>query len=274
MSALFPKPTVMWAFAFLEERKLFVAYLDEFGHIGPYVSRDDQHYNESPVFGLAGLILPHTHVRQFGTWFFQRKCELLKFEIDRSGKHPATWEKKGSSLYTRKNIENYPELTRFTKRFLNHIVRCGGHVFYVGMHKTSEPSEHKPIQMYLAVLREAMKRLDQFAESSKTNLLIIIDEHQERDALVTEASRAMFHPDHPCSCLIEPPVQVESHRYQTVQAADWICGLMGRLGAYGTAPKSFPDFGWAEALFGFRVAQAQVRSGIRRFGPPTGRTKS
>ena len=128
--------------------------------------------------------------------------------------------------------------------------------------------------MYLAVLREAMKRLDQFAESSKTNLLIIIDEHQERDALVTEASRAMFHPDRPCSCLIEPPVQVESHRYQTVQAADWICGLMGRLGAYWTAPKSFPDFGWAEALFGFRVAQAQVRSGIRRFGPPTGRTKS
>ena len=189
---------------------MHLAYLDEFGHIGPYVSKADPRFHESPVFGLAGLILPHTEVRQFGTWFFQRKCELLKFEIERSGLHPAVWEKKGSSLYTTRNVEKYPELIRFTKRFLNRIARCGGHIFYVGMHKTSTPSNHRPMQMYRAVLREAMKRLDQFAESSKTTLLLVIDEHQERDALITEASRAMFHPDHPLSSLVEPPVQVRA----------------------------------------------------------------
>jgi hypothetical protein len=248
---------------------LFLAYLDEFGHIGPYIAKSHPAYNESPVFGLAGLILPHTEVRSFGTWFFQRKCDLLRFEIERSGEHPAVWEKKGSALYTTRNIENYPELVRFTKRFLNRIARCGGHVFYVGMHKTAAPIEHRPMKLYTAVLREAMKRLNQFAESSKESLLIVIDEHQEREALITEASRAMFHPDHPCTCLIEPPVQVESHRYQTVQAADWICGLVGRLGAYWADPVSFPDFIWAENLFGPRVAQVQIRSGIRRFGPQT-----
>ena len=66
----------------------YFAYLDEFGHIGPYVRRADQSYKESPVFGLAGFVLPAIEVRGFGTWFFQRRCELLDFEIKRSGEHP------------------------------------------------------------------------------------------------------------------------------------------------------------------------------------------
>jgi len=103
------------------------AYLDEFGHIGPYVARTDPRFNTSPVFGLAGLILPANEVRDFSTWFYKRKCELLAFEIRRSNTHPAEWEKKGSSLFTTVNIERYPELRRFTNRFLNKIERCGGH---------------------------------------------------------------------------------------------------------------------------------------------------
>ena len=74
----------------------YFAYLDEFGHVGPYVARTDPKYRESPVFGLAGFVLPADEVRGFGTWFYQRKCELLAFEIARSGKHPALWEKKGA----------------------------------------------------------------------------------------------------------------------------------------------------------------------------------
>jgi hypothetical protein len=73
----------------------YIAYLDEFGHIGPYASRSDAHYNSSPVFGLAGIVLPVDQVRPFGTWFFQLKCNLLAWEIARDGAHPATWEKKG-----------------------------------------------------------------------------------------------------------------------------------------------------------------------------------
>lgn len=74
----------------------YIAYLDEFGHVGPYVARNHLRYRTSPVFGLAGFVMPVDQVRGFGTWFFQRKCELLDFEIGRSGEHPAVWEKKGS----------------------------------------------------------------------------------------------------------------------------------------------------------------------------------
>ena len=59
----------------------YFAYLDEFGHIGPYVGRTDPRYKDSPVFGLAGFVMPAGEVRGFGTWFFQRKCQMLDFEI-------------------------------------------------------------------------------------------------------------------------------------------------------------------------------------------------
>jgi len=53
---------------------------------------------------------------------FQRKCELLDFEIKRSGKNPAQWEKKGASLYTVTNVNKYPELRRFTNRLFDRII--------------------------------------------------------------------------------------------------------------------------------------------------------
>ena len=82
-------------FVLLEMCLTYVVYLDEFGHIGPYISRTDPRHNDSPVFGLAGFALPIDQVRGVGTWFFQRKQELLAFEINRAGQHPAVSEKIG-----------------------------------------------------------------------------------------------------------------------------------------------------------------------------------
>jgi len=124
------------------------AYLDEFGHIGPYISRDHADYNDSPVFGLAGIVLPASEVREFSTWFYQRKCQFLAFEIARSKKHPTEWEKKGSSLFTTTNINRYPELIRFASRFLNRIEKCGGRLIYVGIRKTANPVEHDSQALY------------------------------------------------------------------------------------------------------------------------------
>ena len=110
----------------------YIAYLDEFGHVGPYVARDDPRHNDGPVFGLAGFIMPVEQVRGFGTWFFQRKCDLLDYEIRRSGEHPAVWEKKGSSLYTVTNVTRYPELRRASFRMLNKVRSLGGRFLTTG----------------------------------------------------------------------------------------------------------------------------------------------
>ena len=244
----------------------YIAYLDEFGHVGPYIDRTHPKHNDSPVFGLAGFVLPLDEVRGFATWFFQRKCDLLEFEIARSGKHPALWEKKGSSLYTAKNVATYSELRRLTNRLFNKIATLDGFVFYVGIKKTASVGDHNPNLLYRRILSEAIKRLDEFCArdcSPSSNFVLALDEHDQRAALITEASRNMFGGSQPRRRLIEPPFQLESHRYQTLQAADWIAGLVGRLGAFRVDPDSFPENVVFRNYFQDRLNRASRRSGIR-----------
>ena len=244
----------------------YIAYLDEFGHIGPYIARTHPRHNDSPVFGLAGFVLPLDEVRNFATWFFQRKGQLLKYEIDQSGKHPARWEKKGSSLYTARNVSTYPELRKFTNRLFNRIAASGGFVFYAGIRKTAPLADHDPNLLYRSMLREAIRRLNDFCAKDcppGTNFLLALDEHDQREALTTEASRSMFGGPHPQRRLVEPPFQLESHRYQTLQAADWIAGLVGRLGAFWMDPGSFPENEVFRTYFHGRLDNASRRSGIR-----------
>ena len=248
----------------------YFAYLDEFGHIGPYVSpyvsRQDSKHNDSPVFGLAGFILPSERVRGFGTWFFQRKCQLLSYEIQRSGKHPAQWEKKGSSLYTVKNVHRYQELRHFTNRLLNNIRYLGGFIFYVGIRKTKLPDAHNPNKLQQAILHEAMKQIDQFCKDDcqpSENFLLILDDHDQRSELITKASQNMYGGEEPKARLIEPPFHLESHRYQTLQAADWIAGLVGRLGAYWADPVTYSDNQVFHQYFENRLKQVSIRSSVR-----------
>ena len=244
----------------------YIVYLDEFGHIGPFISRSGRRHQESPVFGLAGLVLPMEEVRSFGTWFFQRKQELLDWEIKRSGQHPATWEKKGSSLYTLRNIEEYAELRKFTNRFFNKISKVGGHAFYVGVEKIAKPANHDSNALYVSVLREAIKRLDQYCEEDCENgssFLLVLDEHAQRENLVTAAAQAMYNSGEPRRRLIEPPFQVESGRYQTVQAADWIAGLVGWIAAVWARPDEYEDWIPIRRYFEARLNRAAIRSGVR-----------
>ena len=244
----------------------YLAYLDEFGHVGPYINRHHPRHNDSPVFGFAGLILPVDEVRGFGTWFFQRKCELLKFEVERSGEHPAHWEKKGSSLYTTVNVERYPQLRMFTNRLFNKIETIGGFVLYVGIKKTAPLDKHYPNRLYTRVLLEAVKRIDQFCEvdcNPSANFLLALDEHAQRAALITEVSRSMYAGPERRRHLIEPLFNLESHRYQTIQAADWIAALVGRLGAIWADPDAYPENVVFRRYFEQRLNRVSRRSGIR-----------
>ena len=244
----------------------YFAYLDEFGHIGPYVSRTDPRYKDSPVFGLAGFVMPAAEVRGFGTWFFQRKCQMLDFEIKRSGEHPAVWEKKGASLFTVTNVTRYRELRKFTTRLFNKIERLGGFLFFVGLRKTAAPAVHDPNRLYARVFLEAIKRINEDCEENRDprdNFIVILDEHDQRSALITAAGRSMYGRNEPRRQLIEPPFHVESHRYQTLQAADWIAGLVGRLGAIWADPEAYPENEVFRRYFEHRVNRASRRSGIR-----------
>lgn len=73
----------------------------------------------------------------------------------------------------------------------------------------------------------------------------------------------MYGTDEPRRHLIEPPFHLESHRYQTVQAADWIAGLVGRLGAIWKDPSSYPENDVFRRYFEHRLNHVSRRSGIR-----------
>ena len=244
----------------------YLAYLDEFGHIGPYLGRQHPRHNDSPVFGVAGFVLPVDEVRGFGTWFFQRKCQLFQFELERSGEHPALWEKKGSSLYTAVNVGRYRELRIFTNRMLNKIETIGGFVFYVGVKKSTPLDLHQPNRLYTSVLLEAIKRIDQFCmeRNPPDNFLLALDEHDQRAALITEVSRSMYAGAEPRRRLVEPLFNLESHRYQTIQAADWIAALVGRLRAFRADPESYAENSVFRDYFEQTLKRISRRSGIRQ----------
>ena len=63
--------------------------------------------------------------------------------------------------------------------------------------------------------------------------------------------------------LIEIPFQVESRRYQTLQAADWIAGLVGRLGAIWAEPVTYAENDVFRRYFEQRLNRICRRSGIR-----------
>ena len=191
---------------------------------------------------------------------------MLDFEIKRSGEHPAVWEKKGASLFTVTNVTRYRELRKFTTRLFNKIERLGGFLFYVGLRKTAAPAVHDPNRLYARVFLEAIKRVNEYCEENRDpqdNFIVILDEHDQRSALITAAGRSMYGRNEPRRQLIEPPFHVESYRYQTLQAADWIAGLVGRLGAIWADPEAYPENEVFRRYFEHRVNRASRRSGIR-----------
>ena len=120
--------------------------------------------------------------------------------------------------------------------------------------------------LYSGMLREAIWRLDQFCEAEggpSARFFLALDEYPRRQELLTQVSRDMYRGDDPRRALIEPPFHLESHRYQTVQAADWIAGLVGRLGAYWAEPTVWPENEVFQRYHGERLRAVQVRSGIR-----------
>ncbi|MGK8174454.1 DUF3800 domain-containing protein [Aeromonas dhakensis] len=254
---------------------LYIAYLDEFGHAGPYLSHDHPKHNTHPVFGIGGFVLPYYKVRAFSSFFFQLKNHLLSTDLSHAKAnaeaaqqpfHPAKWEKKGASVLTEKNVNRYRETRAAVNRIMNRIRDDEGFAFYVGRQK--RPGlELDSTRLYLDVMREVIARLDQECSTENNQLMIIIDQHTERKKIVETASIEMFG-QHDRRCLIEPPTQVESHLYQTIQCADWLCALYGRLSHHICEPEAKAGLQVFEKYFGERLRQVQRRSRIRTFGGP------
>ena len=244
----------------------YIAYLDEFGHVGQYVSRKHSMYKTSPVFGLGGMLLPANEVREFAIYFYKVKCQLLAWDLEhKNPEHlPAYhWEKKGSALFTVANVSKYRELRRSSFRLLNHIQKIGGYVFYTGEHKPTEHTKHNSTETFQRVLVQSIRKIDRFCTLNNASFIVLLDEQKAgnewRERNVEACTLAMFEDaSEKCRTLIEPPLQGESYLFQTLQCADWLCGLIGRLTTYAVAPEEFDDWELFDTYFATRIANVAL----------------
>lgn len=242
---------------------MLFAYLDEFGHIGPYVARSANAHNEHPAFGLAGIVLPERSVRPFATKFLQLKQKMLASDIEKAGRIPQKWEKKGSDVFRPKAIEKYEGIRAGGFRLINQLKNCDGKIIYYGREKTVGKLDGNPTGMYTTVFAHMIRRLDQLCDEIDENFLIVIDQHSARKDLLECAAKTMYG-QNPTRRLLCPPFEVESYLNQSMQAADWIAAIIGRIWAYELQPTEFADHQKTRSYFWSRVHSLATHSTVDR----------
>lgn len=234
---------------------MLIAYLDEFGHVGPYISRDDPRHRTHPAFGYAGFVLPVDSVRSFGGFFEFTKENLLRWEIERAGAHPRRWEKKGASLLTTRNFQNYgstsivPVLNRLNRR-LRH--EGGAPVFFGQVKEIGPPeaTEETHTTRSAHMLINAVRQLASFADRKGERIMIFLDavDTAPRLEAVQVLGGYIYKATEPAlRRVVEVPMQLESKHYGNVQYADWIAAIVSRASDFHLAPGS--EFVWAPSVF-------------------------
>ena len=233
---------------------MLVAYLDEFGHVGPYIGPDHGKFNEHPVFGYGGYVIPAVAIRKFGGFFEYIKENLLGPEIEKANEHPRRWEKKGAALLTTKNYDRYgDELVPALQRLGKRLSDAGGEMFFFGQEKPHGPVSHTQETTQDRedhCLRQTIKRIATIAKSRNEEILVIMDstESDNRVRAVSTLGSMMFSktagPD--LKRVVEIPIQADSRLYGTIQFADWLCALYGRLTHYHFVKGS--QFSWSVDL--------------------------
>jgi hypothetical protein len=240
---------------------VFFVYLDEFGHIGPFTSRASPRYNESPVFGLAGIILPENAVRPFATRFLQLKQNIFKAEIAASGQPASHWEKHGTAIFTAKQLARYPHFRSTGFRLLNYVRDVGGNVFYYGREKISGTTDVNSTGLYTTVLAHAIRQLDGLCANSDRKFVMVVDEHSVRKQLLITSLKTMYDAN-PARNMLSPPFEVESYANQNIQAADWVAAIIGRLWAHELRPTEYADHAAFRNYFWERLHQVAVYSTV------------
>lgn len=233
---------------------MLVAYLDEFGHIGPYIP-DSKKYRHHPIFGYGGFIIPAEGIRSFGATFERLKDQHFGSEIAAANAHPRRWEKKGSELFS---DGNWSSNGRSVRRHVRHLakelrVADGGFFFYgevkpEGAEKVTGVSSADRSR---STLKSTIRHLANYAEWRNDTIMILMDQvnNSERSEAISSMASFIYSKDTPENTrrVVEVPMQIESIRYGAMQFADWYCALLSRA-----TEKKFVNedkFNWAPEFF-------------------------
>lgn len=220
---------------------VLLAYIDEIGETGAFVSRDHPRYNTSPAFGYAGFVLPAANARQFGAIFQREKKTLYKTAIEAAA-HPGRWERKGADIFRVETPDRYPAQLRVFNALVHQVRRLEGRLFYYADEKplgtpqqTRGDSTIKDllVDRETRAMREALNRIARHADWCDANVMVIIDQVNEkvrsaRLPIMYEhiLGRAAEYPE--MKRIIEPPMHVDSVLSANIQFADWVAACVGR----------------------------------------------
>lgn len=152
-------------------------------------------------------------------------------------------------------------MVRSTNRIINTIGKKGGFLLYVGEVKQNNIDKHNPQATYNSSLTEIIKRIDNEFKDMDANFLIFMDDSEGRSDIVKRSIYEMHQNDK--YQLIEAPMQVDSKLYQTIQCADWLCSIYGKIAFFNTEPKSKPQYEIFKKYFEERILAQQKRSNVR-----------
>jgi len=232
---------------------MLLAYIDEIGETGAFVSKTDKRYNTSPAFGYAGFMIPAENARQFASIFVQEK--RLLFATDLVGvENPGRWERKGADIFRPLTHEHYPHQLRVFNGLVKRAIDLGASLFYYADEKplgTPQQTQLDTEARETAAMRETLNRLCSRADRSDQNLIVLIDQ-------INESQRAKRLPNmygHILSRaadrqemrrIIEPPMHVDSTLSANIQFADWIAAAITRAIEYQLIESS--PFDWIPSL--------------------------
>lgn len=196
---------------------MLLAYIDEIGELGAFISRDHQRFNTSPAFGYAGFILPEARARSFGAEFQTRKLELFRNEI-KEADHPGRWERKGASIFKADTHRTFPHQIRVFDSLVKSVVRLGGRLFYYADEKplgTPKQTSLDVVSRETNAMQETLNRIARYADSEEQNVLVMIDQINEKsraERLPRMYShilgRASEHRE--MRRIVEPPMHIDS----------------------------------------------------------------
>lgn len=215
---------------------MLLAYIDEIGEPGAFVSKDHPRFKTSPVFGYAGFIIDESRARDFGQHFTYEKRKMFKKQIEQAV-HPGRWEAKGADLFRPKTPIQASHHLRLMRGLVDYLSGYNGKLFYYVDEKPigtpGQTRNYSPEDRERSALFESLNRLCRHADEAGQQLMVMVDQINEktRRARVAESyahvfSRSTDRPE--MKRLAEPPMHIDSVLSANIQFADWVAAAIGR----------------------------------------------
>ncbi|MFD2759363.1 DUF3800 domain-containing protein [Gulosibacter faecalis] len=225
---------------------MLLAYIDEIGEPGAFVSRNHPRFRTSPAFGYAGFIIPSRHARAFGAIFQHQKNTLFKAEVE-AAERPSQWERKGADLFSKHVHKRHPQHLRVFDHLVRKVREFDGSLFYYADEKpigTAKQVAVDPEDRERDAMSETLNRIARHSDYCGQNVMVMIDQINE----TTRAKRlpnmyghilgrAAQHQE--MRSIVEPPMHVDSQLSANIQFADWVAAAVTRAIDYQLIENSY-----------------------------------